>query len=282
MAFQAMKRLGRCVLAAFSVLNCNSAPLPSAFAQANMCGHVMETQDETPPDALPVPRKMTGLGNAHIQITATPEAQMWFNQGLNLLHDFWDYESARAFEQSIRVDPGCAMCYWGLYAAESFYHSTAQGYANQALAQAVRLKGHASKRERLYIEATAADNEPANNRGPGSGSSQALTLWRKLVRQYPSDSQAQIFLAEVVGQKEKLAILQSVLKDKPDDSAANHYYIHALESSEHPEQALHSAEILASLAPASGAHGPYAGAHLLSYRRLPQGRTGVYGVHAGR
>ena len=46
--------------------------------------------------------------------------------------------------------------------------------------------------------------------------------------------------------------MQSILKDKPEDSAANHYYIHALEASEHPEQALHSAEILARLAPASG------------------------------
>jgi hypothetical protein len=33
------------------------------------------------------------------------------HQGLNLLHDFWDYESARAFEESVRVDPQCAMCY---------------------------------------------------------------------------------------------------------------------------------------------------------------------------
>ena len=78
---------------------------------------------------------MTGIGNAHMQITATPEAQMWFNQGLNLLHDFWDYESARAFEQSVRVDPQCAMCYWGLYKAESFYHSTAQGYAGRGAGQ---------------------------------------------------------------------------------------------------------------------------------------------------
>jgi hypothetical protein len=65
---------------------------------------------------------MTGIGNAHLKITANPGAQIWFDQGLNLIHDYSDYESARAFEQSIRVDPKCAMCYWGLYKAESFYH----------------------------------------------------------------------------------------------------------------------------------------------------------------
>ncbi len=137
-----------------------------AWAQMNMSGHTMGTQDQTPPGELPAPRKMTGIGNAHIQITATPEAQMWFDQGLNLLHDFWDYESARAFEQAVRVDPQCAMCYWGLYKAEGFYHGTAQGYAGPALSTAVSLKGHASKRERLYIEASAATKMPPR-RTPG-------------------------------------------------------------------------------------------------------------------
>jgi tetratricopeptide (TPR) repeat protein len=239
-------------IAVLSILVCGFASAPAAFAQMNMPGCVMEMQDETPPWELPAPQKMTGLGNAFMQITATPEAQMWFNQGLNLLHDFWDYESARGFEQSIRADPKCAMCYWGLFAAESFYHSTAKGYANQALARAVTLKKYASKRERLYIEATSAAKDAEQSNGSGPGSSQAVTLLRKLVRRYPADTQAQIFLAQMVEQKEKLAILRSVLKKRPDDSAANHYYIHALEASEHPEQALHSAEILASLAPASG------------------------------
>jgi tetratricopeptide (TPR) repeat protein len=221
-------------------------------AQMNMSGHVMGTENQTPPEKLPFPQKMTGIGTVQLQITAMPDAQVWFNQGLNLLHDFWDYESAQAFEQSIRIDPECAMCYWGLYEAESFGHGTQQGYADEALAKAISLQRHASKRERLYIEATAAGKDPRKNTSLGSSPSQELQLWRKLVKKYPKDTEARIFLAQHTNQKERLAILQSVLKDHPDDSAANHYYIHALEATEHPEQALHSAEILASLAPASG------------------------------
>ncbi len=45
---------------------------------------------------------------------------------------------------------------------------------------------------------------------------------------------------------------QGVLKEEPQNSAANHLWIHAVEAGPHPEQALHSAEILGSLAPASG------------------------------
>ena len=66
---------------------------------------------------------------------------MWFDQGLNLLHDFWDYESERAFEQSIRSDPKCAMCYWGLYQALMFRHSMGTAYSDEALASAVKSEG---------------------------------------------------------------------------------------------------------------------------------------------
>jgi hypothetical protein len=54
------------------------------------------------------------------------------------------------------------------------------------------------------------------------------------------------------GTKEKIAILESVIKDAPNDSAANHYWIHAQEPGNHPENALKSAALLASLAPNSG------------------------------
>jgi tetratricopeptide (TPR) repeat protein len=217
----------------------------------NMAGHVMEMRDEIPPEKLPSPVRISGIGNAHMEITATPEAQMWFNQGLNLLHDFWDYESARAFEQGVRADPQCAMCYWGLFKAESFYHSTAQGLAGQALTQAAALKEHASARERLYIDAAVAHDQAMHSPNPDSLYSRERELLRKIAADYPEDLQARIFLAHAGG-KDSLNILESVLKEDPENSAANHYYIHALEASDHPEKALHSAEILGRLAPASG------------------------------
>jgi tetratricopeptide (TPR) repeat protein len=240
--------------------------MQQSAAQTGISGHSMGVQDEMPPDKLPAPQKLSGIGNVHIQITATPEAQMWFNQGLNLFHDFWDYESLRAFEQGVRVDPQCAMCYWGLYQTGTAFHSTANYYANQALTKAANLKGHVSKAERLYIDASvahAAALKSAKQDGKPDYSTE-VQLWRKLVRNNRTDTQAQIFLAEALmdgyndagepraGQKEALAILQSVLKNEPENSAANHYWIHAVEASPHPEQALRSAEMLGSLAPTSG------------------------------
>jgi tetratricopeptide (TPR) repeat protein len=231
-------------------------------------GHDMGIQmkEIPPPEKLPAPIKMTGIGNSRLTITANPEAQMWFTQGLNLLHDFWDYESARAFQQSVRVDPQCAMCYWGVYQALIFRHSGDSGYSQQALANAVRLKDHATKEERLYIDAAVAASEADKAAGSEGkpDNTKEIAIWRNLVKQYPDDLQAKIFLSGVVrdgyddagepkkGTKESIAILQEVLKSAPNDSAANHYWIHAVEAGNHPEQALNSATILASLSPASG------------------------------
>jgi len=106
-----------------------------------------------PPVQLPAPVHMPGIGNSHIAVKATPEAQAWFDQGLTLLHEFWDYESAKAFEQALRVDPLCALCDWGLAKAEGFRSGGRSFSGEQALAQAVLLKKHASSTAKLYIEA---------------------------------------------------------------------------------------------------------------------------------
>ena len=217
-----------------------------------------ESEPVVAPATLPVPVRMTGIGNAHIGIRANAEAQVWFDQGLNLLHDFWDYESAKAFEQAVRVDPECAMCEWGLAQAEQF-RGGADLYAKQALAAAVRLKGHASGTDKLYIEAAQAI-EAAD----GKGTTKDTEIFRKLVKKEPRDAEARIWLANSLGdgfddkgepkkqEAEKIAILEGVLKDYPNDSAANHYWIHAMEPSNHPERAIPSAALLASLAPTSG------------------------------
>lgn len=259
----AWKWAGMGVVAAGMALLLGAAP--RAVSQTGTMCHSMGTQDEIVPDKLPVPQKLSGIGNVHIKITATPEAQAWFDQGLNLYHDFWDYESARAFEQGVRVDPQCAMCYWGLYLAEPLRRRS-KHFADEALAKAVSLMGHASKAERLYIEASAAHEAAEKDKKDADevGDSKEVQILRKLVKHSPKDTHARIFLAWTLmegyegdgtprkGTKDTLAILQGVLRDEPENSAANHYWIHAVEASPKPGQALHSADILGRLAPTSG------------------------------
>jgi hypothetical protein len=47
---------------------------------ASMAGHDMSDVQPIPaPEQLPAPIKMSGIGNSHIRIKATPEAQQWFD-----------------------------------------------------------------------------------------------------------------------------------------------------------------------------------------------------------
>src|ERR1700727_2434013 len=98
----------------FGLILCLAAGLvPAARAQqpaAKGMPGMVETE-ATPPEKRPPPVAMASIGNSTIAITtSSADARIWFTQGLNLLHDFWDYESSRAFEQSLRADPNCAMC----------------------------------------------------------------------------------------------------------------------------------------------------------------------------
>ena len=142
-----------------------------------MC-HPTDSGDPVPPEQLPAAQVIAGAGNVRFPITANAKAQMWFEQGINLLYDFWDYEAARAFEESIRADANCAMCYWGLYHAETFNHSETKSYAQDSLKKAVALKAprelagealHPGRRsERLLFARPAprTKRSPIGNRAP--------------------------------------------------------------------------------------------------------------------
>jgi tetratricopeptide (TPR) repeat protein len=182
--------LGRLRLLAFAGVGLLAL---SAQAQQMPSGHDMnDMRPITPPEQLPIPAHMSGIGNAHIAITATPEAQASFDQGLNLLHDFWEYESRKAFEQGVRVDPKCAMCYWGLAKAEESRGKDMEVYARQALEKAAGLKNVVSEPERLYIDAAQAELSSTGKRG---SSKQEVALLRELVNKQPNDTQARLSLA---------------------------------------------------------------------------------------
>src|SRR5262249_23718024 len=56
-----------------------------------------------------------GLGSYHRTIsTASPQSQAYFDQGLRLAYGFNHDEAARSFAKAAQIDPGCAMCFWGV------------------------------------------------------------------------------------------------------------------------------------------------------------------------
>lgn len=233
--------------------------LGAIIAAAQTHQHGPEQTNGADLSKLPPPQKIDGIGQAHIPITTkSTEAQQWFDQGLALLHCFWHYEAERAFEQAVRLDPDCAMCQWGLFqAADS--EGDRDG-AKAALARAKELGPKASDREQRYIRATVEQHDKK-----GEEATQAfIHEMEALEAHYPDDLQAKLLLAGDLisgfdskgdpfpGISYAQALLRNILRDYPDNAAANHYWIHAVEGSDHPEWALESAERLGRLAPASG------------------------------
>jgi tetratricopeptide (TPR) repeat protein len=210
---------------------------------------------------LQAPVKIGGLGQSHIAITTkSSEAQQWFDQGLALLHCFWDYEALRAFRQTIRLDPDCALCHWGLYRALTF--GMREKAAKAELAKAKDLIVKASELERFYI--LAAVNEQEDKEKGKETTTAYRDQMQKLIDRYPVDVEAKLFLIDGGldwGYKPDgeprpdtiytQSLLREILHSDPRNTAANHYHIHAVESGKHPEWALESADRLGKLSPAS-------------------------------
>src|SRR4029079_11887760 len=66
----------------------------------------------------PPPQRFDGLGPHTRKVTtANPECQAFFDQGLNFLYAFNHDEAIRSFEWAAKLDPNCAMAWWGLATA---------------------------------------------------------------------------------------------------------------------------------------------------------------------
>ncbi len=107
--------------------------LPGILAQNEYGRPCDGNAGEIPPDNPTV--RVSGIGNAHMEITTTPQASNVVRSGTNLLHNFWDYESARAFEQ-VCGRSSMRHVLLGLYKTE-FLPQHGSGARGQALKQAV-------------------------------------------------------------------------------------------------------------------------------------------------
>src|SRR5580698_11439850 len=107
------------------------------------------------------PWVMEGIGVAHFPITTSnPEVQRWFDQGNALLHSFWDYEAERNFRWCLKLEPDNAMAYWGLARASMLRGLGGSNRPAEMIREAMKRKDKVSPRERLYIEAMAAEVLP--------------------------------------------------------------------------------------------------------------------------
>jgi tetratricopeptide (TPR) repeat protein len=250
----------------------------SAFAQ-----HDMPSQPAKPVVLA------SGLGNFHWPVsTKNAQAQRFFDQGMKYLYGFNHESAVASFQQATRLDPNLALGYWGAALAlgpninlDVDPDREMQAYDNVHAA----MVHNASPKERALIAALAKrySNDPkADLKALGRDYSVAM---KSLTKKYPDDLDIATLYAESMmdlhpwkfwshdgkaneGTTEIVSTLESVLRRNPNHLGANHYYVHAIEASPHPERALASADRLKTLAPMSG-HLVHMPAHIYQ-------RTGNY------
>jgi len=216
-------------------------------------------------DSISPPALMTGVGNSHLEIsTNVQEAQLYFDQGVSLLHDFWWFEAYRAFLHASELDPEAAMPHWGLYLAGDNMANLTPEQRKEVLNDAVEsmkaLKSSASTREQYYMDAVISLHDTEGKEGV-TAHNNALSA---LLNEYPDEIEARLFLwrqldvgynAQGKPKTEQLygqLLLEREFEDHGDHQGLLHYWIHSQEPGAHPESALDAARKLAKLAPNSG------------------------------
>ena len=218
--------------------------------------------------------RLQNLGTHTFKVTTkSSRAQLFINQGLNLAYGFNHAEAGRAFAEAARLDPACAMAYWGqaLVLGPNINAAMTPDDEPKALAlvqKAVSLKGGATPRERDYIDALAkrytgkADERQAADRA-------FAEAMRALTKKYPRDLDAATIFAEALmdlrpwnywtrdgipqqGTGEAVAALERVFAANPKHPGALHYWIHLWEPTKTPERAEPQADRLLPLMPGAG------------------------------
>lgn len=217
--------------------------------------------------------------------------QRYFNQGMALAYAFNHAEAARSFYYATKLDPSCAMAYWGFaYVLGPNYNAGMEDdnyqRAYEAIQKAKELSVNCTEREKLFINAMALRYvpEPPENRSQlDIDYSKAM---KALYAKYPNDTEISSLYAESIMNlhpwdlyekdyspkpwtPEITTLLEKLIAQNPKHPGAHHFYIHVVEASATPERSNISAKAFDDgLVPGSG--------HLLHMPSHTYIRTGEY------
>jgi tetratricopeptide (TPR) repeat protein len=215
------------------------------------------------------------LGSFHRSISASAEAQRFFDEGLTLLYGFNHEEAFRSFQRAAALDPSAPMPHWGMsLALGTNYNDTAtpdrvkQAYTHLTHARERASRGGAVERAFIDALATRYVATPEDGKQPEREQAYA-TAMGQVAKQFPDDLDAATLHAESMmnlrpwklytfhgdpepGTEEIVATLEHVLARDPHHPGANHYLIHAVEASRTPERAVPAAHRLGTLVPGAG------------------------------
>lgn len=221
------------------------------------------------------PSLLDGLGDLHYPITTNvAQAQKFFDQGLRLIYAFNHVEALRAFREASRLDPSCAMAWWGQALTlgpniNDWNPKDREAMALEAIKRAGELSVGATKKEQEFIIALATRYDGAVHDDRSALNETYVGAMEKLAQAYPNDPEALVLFADAVmnsmpwdywnkdgSPKSKTLVarkaLETAIARYPRHPGAHHMYIHLVEASKRPGDARKSAEFLESAMPSAG------------------------------
>jgi tetratricopeptide (TPR) repeat protein len=230
-------------------------------------GHIcsVSAPDVTAPVKTP-PAILTGYGTGGFPIrTANPQAQAYFDNGMQLGHAFAHKAAIAAFQEAERLDPTCAMCAWGeAWARGPTINYTIDPKAQAVLAaltdKAAALAKDGPLKEQRLIAALQKRYRKGGGGGPGDYA--FARDMDQLAVDNPTDNEIAVVAADAwmipasannnrENLNRALALIGGALTRKPDDTGAIHFYIHASEMDGIGGQAELYANTLQRLAPSA-------------------------------
>jgi tetratricopeptide (TPR) repeat protein len=220
--------------------------------------------------------------------TRAPQARRYFSQGLILTYGFNHAGAVRSFREAQRLDPECAMCWWGEAVAlgpniNAPMDDRDHGAALDAMDRAMALRSGTTPMERALIEAVAqrySRDAKADRAALDAAYADAML---DVARRFPGDDDVAVLAAEAamdtspwnyweadkktpVGRSgEAVRLVEAVLRRNPAHVQANHLYIHLLEASD-PKRAEAAADRLANPSAPSAAHLVHMPGHIYQLR----------------
>ena len=247
-------------------------PLDAGFVKCQIKRN-FDFSEKDPSD--PIAPFFDNLGDHHFKVsTKHPRAQEYFDQGIRLVYAFNHAEAHRSFREAARLDPECAMAYWGQAISlgpninDPLPDAERTTKAYEAAIQASIKASDVTKKEKALIKAiqTRQHEDPETDR-------QRLNLdyaeaMNPLARKYSEDPDVLTLYAAAVmntmpwnywdnsgepnpGTMEAKEALEKAMELNPDHPGAHHYYIHMVELPK-PDLAENSADRLGQLMPGAG------------------------------
>ena len=205
---------------------------------------------EPPKPPVPVVEKMplTGLAPSKIipdlcllkyrVTTSSPECQAHFDQGLGWFYSYVWMEAARSFETATRLDPDCAMAWWGLSRALERW---GRGKPDEALKKAQVLMAKAGPIERVLITARLQEKGVVTAPSGPTGTSVVEARRRavaktldELLTLYDDDEEAWYYRAQIAGRVASIPYYKALLRVNPLHPGANHELVHFYEGARRP------------------------------------------------